>query len=218
MTDRLAARTLGGASDGASGGMSGAVVSKLPVAVRRGAARHPWLQWVTIAVLGGGVAWSVQSHVAAVDAQRQAWGATRVVAVAARGADVGEPVAVVGREVPVALVPDGAVSGAPPPGGWVARQRLTAGEIVTGVDIASGDGPWALTPPGWLGVPVVESPRSGAPVGTPVAVASGGLVLSGEALVVARHDEVTVVAVPSQAAPGVAAASNAGDLTLLLHP
>ncbi len=86
------------------------------------------------------------------------------------------------------------------------------------VDVAADGGPQAMTPDGWLAVPVIESPRSGAVVGDRVQVASDGFVVSADAIVVGGFDNVTVLAVPANEAPLLPAAADAGALTLLLKP
>ena len=103
--------------------------------------------------------------------------------------------------------------------GAAARHRLGAGEIVVDVDVAATTAPRSLIPPGWLGVAVVETVASGAIVGDHVVVASDGVRLAADALVVGHGDGVTVVAVPDDEAPIVAAASGStGGVALLLRP
>ena len=118
----------------------------------------------------------------------------------------------------VAVVPPGALA-ADGSGEFVARQPVSKGEIVTEVDVGrEGGGALALVPDGWLAVPVLESPASGAAIGTRVHVVSDGVVLTDEAVVVGYHDDVTLVAVPASAAPMLPVASDNGSLALLMAP
>lgn len=189
------------------------------VRARRMLVRHPWIQWSFVLVVATVVASSVQQRLVAVDVTRQSWGVTAPVLVATEQIEVGRPLRLEVRELPIALVPPAAVD--PAIGvsdGAVARQRIGVGEIVTALDVVADRGPQALTPVGWLAVPVVESPPSGAELGDRVRVASDGFVLSATALVVGRFDNVTMLAVPAADAPLLPAAASAGSLTLLLEP
>jgi hypothetical protein len=190
-------------------------VSTIIVSTRRVLVRRPWVQWVLIIAVATAIAASVQARLRQVDAQRDSWGSTRTVFVAAGSIEVGEPLRLERRGVPEALVPPGAIERAD---GTVARQRIGVGEIVTDVDVVADRGPRAMVPEGWLGVPVVESPRSGAQVGDRVQLVSDGFVVSTDAIVVGRLDDVTLLAVPGAEAPLVPAAATAGSLTLLLKP
>jgi hypothetical protein len=190
-------------------------VSTIVVSTRRLLVRRPWIQWVVIIAVATAIAASVDARLGRVDAERRAWGSTRTVLVTTGPIEVGDPLQVERRQMPVALVPGGAID---QPDEALARQRIGTGEIVTDVDVVADRGPQALTPEGWLAVPVVESPRSGATEGDRVQVASDGFVISADALVVGGFDDVTVLAVPADEAPLLPAAANAGSLTLLLKP
>ena len=82
-------------------------------------------------------------------------------------------------------------------------------------DLAPTTGPLALVPTGWLAVPVVESPTSGAAVGDRVRVVAQGVVLSEEGLVVGHSPDATLVAVRPDEAPLLPAADR---VALLLVP
>ena len=194
-------------------------VSTIIVSTRRVLVRRPWIQWMLIIAVATAIAASVQARLRQVDAQRDSWGSTRTVLVATGSIEVGEVINVERRDLPVTLIPDRALDpDLASVDGAFARQRLGTGEIVTELDIVADSGPQALTPEGWLAVPVVESPRSGAVTGDRVQVASDGWILSSDALVVGRFDEVTLLAVPAAEAPLVPAAAAAGSVTLLLEP
>jgi hypothetical protein len=66
-------------------------------------------------------------------------------------------------------------------------------------------------------VAVIEAVPSGAGVGDVVAVASGGVVLAPDAVVVGVRDDAVLVAVPRGDDAAVAAAA-AGDVALLIDP
>ncbi len=190
-------------------------VPTITVSLRRLLVRRPWIQWMVITAVALGIAVSVHDRLRQVDLERDSWGDTLPVLMATGPIEVGEPLRVEVRTVPSAVVPKGAITEATD---LVARRRIGDGEIVTLLDVVADRGPQAMTPTGWLAVPVIESPRSGASVGDRVRVASDGFVLSARALVVDRFDEVTVLAVPADEAPLLPAAADAGSLTLLLEP
>lgn len=194
-------------------------VQTIIVSTRRVLARRPWIQWVAIVTVAVATAFSVQARLDRVDAQRDSWGATRTVLVAAESHEIGQALQVELRELPTAMIPDRAIDDRGElASGAVARQRIGAGEVLTRLDLAADSGPQAMTPAGWLAVPVVESPQSGAAIGDRVQVASDGFVLSVEAVVVGLLDGVTVIAVPAAEAALLPVAANAGSLTLLLEP
>ena len=190
-------------------------IPTIAASARRVLARRPWIQWMLILTLATAVAISVDGRLSQIDARRDSWGATRSVLVASGPIEVGDVLHVRRRDLPIAVVPEGAIDETQ---GLVARQRIGVGEIVTDVDVSAKAGPRAMTPPGWLAVPVIESPRSGAIVGDRVQVASDGFVVSTEAIVVDSFDDVTVLAVPAAEAPLLPTASLSGSLTLLLEP
>jgi hypothetical protein len=190
-------------------------VSTMIVSTRRALARRPWIQWAVIVVVATLAAASAHGRLLRVDAERDSWGLGHPVLVATGPIEIGEQLRVELRKLPAAAIPEGAIGDAD---GLVARQRIGTGEIITDVDVTTGSGPQAMTPDGWLAVPVVESPRSGADLGDHVQVASDGFVLSTDAIVVGSFDEVTLLAVPAGEAPLLPAADAAGSLTLLLKP
>ncbi len=185
------------------------------VAGRRLLAKRPWLYWLVVGAAALGVAASMLERSERIDDARDAWGGTTTVWVATRSLAPGDPVLAEAREVPVAVAPPQHVVSID---GLTTRQHVGPGEIIAERDVAAGTGPQAITPPGWLAVAIVESPASGAAVGDRVQVASDGLVISTDALVVGLHDDVTVLAVPAHEAALVPAAAAAGTATLLLVP
>jgi hypothetical protein len=187
--------------------------------VRRVLARRPWIYWTIVAAVAAAGAIATASVLRGVDDERARWGDTATVLVAKRDVAAGESLAHVlaERRYPVAMIPIGALESLEV--GAAARHRLVAGEIVVDVDVAASTAPRSFIPPGWLGVAVIESVASGAIVGDRVVVASEGVRLAADALVVGGSDGVTVVAVPDDEAPTVAAASGStGGVSLLLRP
>jgi hypothetical protein len=187
--------------------------------VRRVLARRPWIYWTIVAAVAGTGAMATASVLGTVDAERSRWGDTAVVLVATRGVAAGEPLSglTVERRYPVAMIPPGAMASLEP--GSAARHALGEGEIVVDVDVAATTAPRSLIPDDWLAVAIVEGVASGAAIGDHVVVASEGVRLAGDALIVGHADEVTIVAVPADEAPMVAAASSStAGVALLLEP
>lgn len=192
----------------------------LPVAVRRLLARRPWIHWVVVLVFAVGTGFAMRQRVAGIDEARRAWGETRAVLVASHDARPGDVVEFDIRDVPVAVVPPAALPDDMTRDVLIARQDVSAGEIITASDVGRGgaDGAAALLPDGWAAVPVAESPPLGAAIGARVQVVSDGIVLAPEAVVVGYHDDVTLIGVPTAAAPMVAAGAAAGGVAVLLLP
>lgn len=187
--------------------------SAAAVALRRLLVRRPWIYWLIVAVAAAGAGGSMLERSDRIDAQRAAWGETQSVWVATSDHGPGDPLSAERRDVPKAVVPDGALVD---DAGLAARQHVAAGEILHINDVVALTGPQALTPTGWLAVPVNESPVSGAAIGDRVRVVGDGVVLSAAAIVVGHHEGSSLIAVPTDDAPAVAAM--AAGVTLLLIP
>jgi hypothetical protein len=185
-------------------------------AYRRVLARHPSIHWLVVAVLAVATGAQVLARDDRVEQARRAWGDTREVLVADRDAAPGEPLVASVREIPAAVVPPAAIDATGV--ARIARQHVGAGEIVTDADVAALGGPLPLLPPGWLAVPGVESPPSGATVGDRVLLASDGVVLAPDAVVVGQVGDVTLVGVPADGAPSLPPAAASGSLTVLRQP
>ena len=190
-------------------------VSTAAVVIRRILVRRPWIYWLLVALAALGAAASMLERTERVDASRQAWGRTRAVWVAETALAPGDPLRAQRRDVPTAVVEGEVVETVE---GLVARQHLGRGEIVHRFDVVAPSGPQAMTPAGWLVVPVLESPSSGASIGDRARAVADGVVLSNDAVVVGHHGDVTLLAVPSDVAPLLPAAADTGRLTLLLVP
>lgn len=190
--------------------------ARVTIGVRRTVARRPWLQWVVIVVLAAAVTRGVHDRIEALDAQRGSWGETVHVWTSEIVHGTGDDIVAVRMPVPVAIAPDGAVDLSP--AGLAARRHIGRGEIITEADVMGADDEHALVPTGWLITPIDESPRSGATLGEEVQVVSGGYVLADRAVVIGFHDDVILVAIPSEVAPLVPAAAETADVTLLRVP
>ncbi len=190
-------------------------IASSAVTVRRVLVKRPWIYWSVAVIAALGASASLLGRSDGIDAARASWGETRAVWVATVDHAAGDPLTVVHRDVPKAMVADSAVTDVV--NRW-ARQQIAAGEIVHDVDVVSATEPQAMIPAGWLAVPIRESPASGARLGDRVHVVSDGFVISADGLVVGVHDDATLVAVPSDEAPSIPAAADAGGLTLLLVP
>jgi hypothetical protein len=187
--------------------------------VRRLLARRPWIYWLTVAAVAAGCAIATASVLDGVDDERARWGDSATVLVAERDVAAGEPLAglLTERRYPIAMIPPGAVTSLDAEA--AARHRLGVGEILVDVDVAATTAPRSLIPRGWLAVAIAEGVASGAVVGDHVVVASEGIRLAHDALVVGHGDGVTIVAVPDDEAPAVAAASSSpAAVALLLRP
>ena len=188
------------------------------VHVRRVLARRPWLYW---AIVGGLAltAGALVSHAASgIDDAKAAWGDSRSVVVAISGIEPGAPLAgaTETRRLPSPMVPSDAITALEP--GATARQQIAPGEVVVLHDVAASSGPQVLIPDGWLAVAIAEPVPSGARTGDRVSVASGGVLLAGEAVVVESRNDAVLVAVPAGDAPQIAQAASTGDVALLLEP
>jgi hypothetical protein len=190
-----------------------------PVArLRHVLARRPWLYWLAVLALAAAAGLVVADAAAGIDAARRSWGTTRPVAVTTVDVAPGETVSgrIAVRSVPEPMIPPDALEEVAPTA--IARQRLAAGEMVMAHDVAATDGPQALIPDGWRAVAVAELVPSGAAAGDAVSVASGGILVTDDGVVVGELAEGVLVAVPSDVAATVAHAAVTGELSLLLEP
>ncbi|MFW2333250.1 SAF domain-containing protein [Ilumatobacter sp.] len=190
-------------------------IASAAVTVRRILVKRPWIYWSLAGLAALAASASLLGRADAIDDARDSWGDTRAVWVATADHAPGDVLSADLRDAPIAVVADSAASDID---GRVARQHIAAGEVIHDVDLLAPAGPQAMTPPGWLAVPISESPASGAALGDRVHVVSDGFVVTADGLVVGRHDDVTLVAVPAAVAPSIPAAADAGALTLLLVP
>lgn len=187
----------------------------LPGRVRRLTARRRWVRAVPPLLLGVGTFLAVERADDAATAARDGWGEVATVWIAELPAEPGDTLVVERHDVPVRLVPEGAAEADRQLVGSTARRAVAAGAIVTDIDVGVRPGPLGLVPEGWLIVAVVESPSVGAGVGEAVQVASDGIVLAADAVVIEAGADRTLLAVPGDVAPMIAFAVAQGAVSLL---
>jgi hypothetical protein len=173
--------------------------------VRRFLARRPWVYWVLVAALAGGVGVAVRVQLQALDEARRQWADTATVWVADHDIEPGDSIQARRRQLPLVAVPADAVIDLA--AGTVARQRIATGEAIVEVDVAVGRGPAAAAVDGEVVVPISDPLLATAPVGADVAVYADGLVLAADGHVVHVDDAVVFVAVAAGDGPLVAAAA-----------
>jgi hypothetical protein len=171
-------------------------------------ARRPWIYWLTVAVLAATVAAAVASSAADLDRQRNAWGQTVTVFVANTALAPGDPIggALSATKVPLAMIPDSALRDQPDPGA-TALQHIAPGEIVVGIDVAAGDGPTALLPPGWMAITIDAGEPDVFRLGDHVAVLAGGAIVAADGVVVRLVAAGVVVGVSAEVGAAVADAA-----------
>jgi hypothetical protein len=176
-------------------------------------ARHPWVYWLVVALVAGSVGLGTARALAGVEAARRSWGEQETVWVASTAIDPGQPLTADRRSVPRAMAPSSAISTVPVDA--VARQHISAGEIVTVADIAAG-GSAGLVPDGWVAL-VVPSPGGHFTIGDHLHVYSGDRLVVA-ALVVDVGESDLMVAVPEADAPVLATALLADAVVVGLSP
>jgi len=175
--------------------------------VRWTLARHPSLYWLAIAVCALTAAVSV--HRAGRDAAetRLRWGTLVDAVVADAPIERGQSLTVSLRQVPVAMLPDGALSEMPDTD-TVAARPIAANAIVTDVDLASSaiPGEWVTISIAAVSPPLVA--------GDQVAVIAGGALLCDGIAAGAVVDDRVDIAVPASCALRASEAAITGDLML----
>jgi hypothetical protein len=184
--------------------------------VRLVLARRRWLYWLIVAVFAAVVASTVQGHVARLDEARRSWDESRRVLVAAAALSPDDPILTRTIDVPLALLPVGALQVVPP--GARLRQRVADGAILTDVDIADRPGPAAFAAEHTVVVALSDPLARDVGVGLDVQVAADGIVLADAATVVDVVDDVVFVAVRAGDGAVVAAAAQQGIASLLYLP
>jgi hypothetical protein len=189
----------------------------LPARLRLVLARSPWLYWTIVATLAAFAGLLVMRTADSVAAARDRWGESRRVLVATHDLAPGDPLAPAAqvRAVPAPMIPAGALTDLAP--GSVARQHVAAGEVIVAHDESPTATPQSLIPDGWLAAAIAEAIPSGARVGDRVTVATGGVVIAGDGVVVGVVGEALLVAIPADTAAQVANAASTGDVAVLLR-
>jgi hypothetical protein len=148
--------------------------------------------------------------------ERDRWGTTRTVLVASRPHEPGDPVVAEAEAVPLAAVPDEALSEIP--GGAVVRQRVASGEVFTELDVSNRPGPAGLAEVGTVVVALSDPLARDVVTGLAVQVSADGVVIADSATVTSVVDDVVFVAVNERDGPIVAAAAHQGAASLLYVP
>jgi hypothetical protein len=200
-------------------------VAVLVVKVRSFFVRHRHVRRtlvVLLAMIAGG---TLAAQAQRLEHARRAWVDQQQVWVADTELAPGGPVRAHLVELPVAAVPDGALSALEGVDGLIAVQRVGAGEVITTFDaMAELD---RLAPADWRTVAVSAGDGTVAvSPGDRVDVVADGVVLATDGIVVgadassdaAIGSRVVVVAVPAVNAPRVAAAAHDQRADLLGHP
>ena len=184
--------------------------------VRHVLARRPWIYWVVVATLAGLAAMTVHGEMNSIATERGRWGTARTVMVASRFHEPGDPVVAAPEAVPLAALPDEALTEIPQ--GAVVRQRVAAGEVLTELDVSSRPGPAALAEAGTVVVALSDPLARDVAAGLAVQVSADGVVVADSAVVTRVVDDVVFVAVSRRAGPVVAAAARQGTASLLYLP
>jgi hypothetical protein len=176
---------------------------------------------VTVAALAVLVFADIRHDLRRASEATRAWSRTTAVWVATDALGPGEPVldGVAVRDVPEALLPDGAVAATTPLAGVTTGRTLAPGAVLTALDLrGSGVAASSLIPAGWLIVPIHTAAAGLLSPGDRVRVAADGTMVSPSGVVVepGSEDVPTLLAVPAERAPTVAAALD--GLTLVLEP
>ena len=207
--------------------------------------RRPLIAWPLVALLAALTATSLASATGNARAEAARWGPPVRAWVVARPVAGGEALHagdVVGRDLPPALLPAGAVRGDSPIPGRVALVDLVAGEVLVASRLGGAGARARLVPVGRVALTVpVGSGTAGAATGTtaglirgdvvdvlatlegvdpltgaPASSASSARVVSHAALVLDTGDGGVTIAIPEADAPEVAAAITRGAVTLAL--
>lgn len=188
----------------------------IAVRVRIFIARHRWVYWTAVAAVAAGIGATVFDAMRAIDHTRTQWGDTSTVIVATADLEPDGAVTVRTAELPVAMVPASALHALPD--GARLHQRVMRGEVLTTADIVAGPGPAAHAPADSAVVAIADPLSRNVSVGLQVSVGSEGILLAETAVVTDVVDDVVFVAVPSDDAPDVAAAAQAGLATMIYRP
>ncbi len=186
------------------------------VRLRIALARHAWIRWIIVLSLATAGGWATHQRVSAIDRERDQWGSTSEVLVAATDLEPGGAVDVELVTLPDAAVPPQSLSSLPTD--VRLRQHVVAGEILTQADVTATPGPAGRAEPGTAVVGLVDPLARNTTIGLRVHVVSEGVTLTDQATVVDVVDEVTFVAVPAREAAMVAAAAQSGLASLVFLP
>jgi hypothetical protein len=181
-------------------------------------ARRAWLYWLIVVALAATAGVAMTAATLDVRRERDAWGESAPVFVAARDIGPGEPLgdATVAADLPRAMLPPSAVDTIPD--GAIATQHIAKGETIVSADLSSARAPLALLPDGWLAIEIptadmgVASGAMGGPalfgVGDTATLLADGDEVAATAIIVQVTTAAVAVAVPRADAPRVAEAAS----------
>ena len=179
--------------------------------LRLALARRPWLYWLFVTCCAA-IVWSTLSaNQAKLDNQRQRWGETRRVWIAAVDIAPGDVVRGVARDYPIAMVTSSAISEQPL--GVIATTSIAAGEVLVVADIdETSDG---FLPPDWVVFALSNDHTPSLHQGDAVAVFGGGQRWCDGVVIAIRDDNDDVdIGVPPTCADAVSVQVAAGTLVL----
>jgi hypothetical protein len=184
--------------------------------VRSFVARHRAVYWGAVAALALVVALVLIAQSRQLSRARSAWGTPVEVWVAARDLAPGEPIAAERRSVPAAVAPAAALVGALPEAP-LARQHVTAGEVLVERDLATSRLPLLTGDRRAVSVPVDEASLA-VEVGDRVDVVSAGVVIATDGVVAATGTASVTVGVATSHAAAVATAAADRTAVLVMRP
>ncbi|MBI5087873.1 MAG: hypothetical protein HZB15_03105 [Actinobacteria bacterium] len=186
------------------------------VHVRSFVARHRAVYWGVVGALCLAVALALMAQSRQLRAAREAWGTSVEVWVAAESVEPGDPLPLERAELPLAAVPDAAVTGTVPAGA-VARQRISQGEVVVASDLATGRLPGLTADRRAVSIAIDETSLV-VEVGEHVDVVASGVVVAADGVVAAVGPASVTVGVATHDAAAVATAAADGTAVLVLRP
>ncbi|MFK8024399.1 MAG: hypothetical protein AB8G26_10605 [Ilumatobacter sp.] len=191
-------------------------LARLGPRLRWFAARHRHLRLGVAVLVAVSTGLVVHAQLRRVDEARAEWSETREVQVANAPHAAGDPIRARLVELPLAAIPDSAVTRLEPD--QRAMQRIGTGEVLTTGDLTASDGPAALAAPGLVVVPVSDPILADSAllsVGLDVAIVSDGVELSDSGRITAIDADVVFVALPASDVAAVATAAQQRSASLV---
>ena len=178
--------------------------------LRLALARRPWMYWLFI-VACAAIVWStLASAQSRLDEQRQQWGETRRVWVAAADLSAGDAMRVIARDYPVAMVPASALTNQP--GDATATVAIAAGEVLVASDVAKSG---QSLPLDWVVFALATDDAPALRQGDRVAIFGSGQRWC-DGVVVALSDHAVEVGVPPECADAVSVQVGTDSIVLAL--
>lgn len=189
--------------------------------IRRFLTRHRWAYWALIAGLAAIIGALALEPGRRAGLEQQRWGTLQAVLVVTQPVDAGDIIEGVHvRNYPVAVLPDDVLAPASR-ARWpvTARHHLSAGAILTESAISDGRTPMALARSGDV-IASIDAPRRlGLITGDRVMVATDGIIIVDDALVVDVADDSILISVPVHHVGAITAAqSGLSGVSVVLIP